>query len=178
MKKCFMILLLGLMSLGHVGTSNATDRILGRGSLHDILPYGTLDGTIWISTANREQLKNDRPGNVTHEKDTQMHIYFLVPFDFQAPRESGYIIKVNWWNRSANSDMSKSATLVSHGENSFIYTELSGRPLIDLSGRKGHGVFRFIDSDTAELADVRRLADGSTSTTMIRFHRVDFRDRS
>ena len=175
MKKIVLALLLGLLSLGHMGTSNAADYVLDRGLLHEILPYGPLDGTIWMSTASRAQLQTDRPEQATRDKGAEIDIHILASFEVQNPLESGYSIKVNKWKKSGNPDVNKSATLVSNGENSFVYTEHSSRPLSDFSGAKGHGIFRIIDKDTAELTDVRQLADGSAQTSVTTLHRVDTR---
>ncbi len=173
MKKLFLSLLLCLMSPGYAATSNAADQLLHHGLLHNILPYGPLDDTIWISAASRESLQADRPEKAVRENGEVIDIHFLAFFQFHDPPESGYSIKVRGWNGNDNSYVNSSATLVSNGENSFVYTEHSDRPLSDFSGTKGHGILRIIDTDTAELTDVRRLADGSESTSVITLHRVD-----
>ena len=173
MKTFLVMVLLGLLSLGPAATSNAADQILDRGHLHEILPYGPLDGTIWMSTASRERLRNDHPGKAARENGTEISIYILASFEFLTPRERVYSVKIDDWSRGANSHVSNSATLVSNGENNFILTEHSPRPLSNFSGTKGHGLFRVIGKDTAELTDVRRLSDGSAHTSVTTLHRVD-----
>lgn len=164
MKQLFIVLIVGLLSLSQATKSNSAGKIDHRNSLN---------GSIWVSADSHDRSPIGPPGKIPHEKGTEIHVYFLVPL------EDGYLIKVSWLNKNTKSDVRRSAILVSAGGDDFIYKELHPRPISDLSdNKKGHGIFRIIDNDTAELTDVRRRADGSTHTFVFRFHRVDFQDRS
>ena len=159
MTKFFMILIIGLLILGQPRP----------GSAREIAPRGWLEGTVWISTASHERLAIDRPGKSARNNGTDIYIYFLLR------AEDTYFIDVHWWNASDKSNVSASAVLTPKGENSFSYSGAFHPPGSDDSDIQGHGMFRIIDNNTAELTLVGQLADGSSSTFVTNLHRVDIK---
>ena len=160
MKKFLLSLLLCLLSLGHAATSNAAD---------ESAPSRSLDGTIWMSTESLDLSQDDHLAKFTRNMGTDIVIYF-----WNADRD-GYIVKVDRLNAGPNTNFNTHAHLISNGKNSYIYQEVYPRPLTDFPSRKGHGIFRIVDANTAELTDVRRLRDGSVHTFVIKLHRLDTR---
>lgn len=160
MKKFFSSLLMALLVLSHTTPSNAAD---------ESAPSRSLNGTIWMSTKSLDLSQANHLAKFTRNMGTDIVIYF-----WHADR-NGYTVKVDRLNAGPKTDFNTSAHLIPNGENSYIYQEWYPRPLTDFPGRKGHGIFKIIDANTAELTDVRRLRDGSAHTFVIKLHRLDTR---
>lgn len=160
MKKFFSSLLLTLLVLSHTTPSNAAD---------ESAPGRSLEGTIWMSAESLELSQANHLAKFTRNMGTDIVIYFSHSY------EDRYSIKVDRLNAGPKTDFNTRAHLIPNGKNSYIYQEWYPRPLTDFPGRKGHGIFRIIDTHTAELTDVRRLRDGSAHTFVIKLHRLDTR---
>ncbi len=160
MKKVFLSLFLCLTSLGHAATSDASD---------ESAPSRSLKGTIWMSAESLDLSGDDHLAKFTRNMGTDIVIYFWHSY---GDRHSA---KVDRLNAGPNTDFNTGASLIPSGNNSYIYQEDYPRPLTDFASQKGHGIFRIIDSDTAELTDVRRLHDGSAHTFVIKLNRLDTR---
>ncbi len=160
MKKFFLSLLLALLVLGHTAPSNAVD---------ESAPDQSLEGMIWMSAESLDLSQANHLAKFTRNMGTDIVIYFSHSYDDR------YSIKVDRLNTGPKTDFNTRAHLIPNGKNSYIYQEWYPRPLTDFASRKGHGIFKIIDTHTAELTDVRRLRDGSAHTFVIKLQRVNTR---
>ncbi len=160
MKELFLWVFLSVMTLGYAATSIASD-----GSA----PSRSLKGTIWMSAESLDLSGDDHLAKFTRDMGTDIVIYVWSTYS------DSYSVKVDRLNVGPKTDSNMLAHLIQNGKNSYIYKEVHHRPLTDFPSRKGHGIFRIIDSNTAELSDVRRLDDGSAHTFVIKLHRLDTR---
>ncbi|MEM8743024.1 MAG: hypothetical protein AAGF14_00140 [Pseudomonadota bacterium] len=158
MKKVCVALMFGLLVLAQPAASIAAE---------EIVPRDSLKGTIWQATDSHDRLTIDQRGKIERKEGKDIYIEFLDLAD------EVYAIKIHWWNVAAKINVLEYAVLVPGTANNFSYTEALHPPNSGFPGIQGHGTFRIIDQNSAELTQVGRLVDGSASAFVTTLKRVD-----
>ena len=135
----------------------------------DFVTQDALKGTIWVAQSPHDRTTVTPKGEITVKQGKEIYLEFLDLID------GVYTVKIHWWNVSHNINVVEYAVMVPRSENLFVYSETEHPEDSGFPGIQGHGSFRLIDYDTAELSQVGHLLDGSASAFITILKRADKR---
>ncbi|MCB1495779.1 MAG: hypothetical protein KDJ86_08340 [Bauldia sp.] len=157
-KPTVIVTLTGLTALGQFAGSAFAD---------EIIPQGSLAGTIWASTDSHDRTTIGVDGKISLKEGKDIYIRFGDLVD------EVYTIETHWWNIDAGLSVVEYAVAVPEEDNVYAYVEPHHPSDSGFPGIEGHGTIHIIDANTIDFSQVGRLTDGSASAFATQLTRVD-----